>query len=271
MKILYTIKNILLSLFKRKGITDDITNITNINSSIDSSRDILINISDYLKNETNISQPMYNDITILLDSGHARTTPGKRSPYSATGVLPELPFYEYEFNRELQSIIASKLKSLGIRVEIITPEVDYDVSLTERANRVNRIISNNPTNHHLFISVHSNACGNGSKWMSGRGFEVWTTKGRTNSDKFADCVYDAADYILKPKGILIRTDLADGDRDKESNFTVIYMAKCPSILTENLFYDNIEDCKFLSSNEGKNLLADVHVQGIVKYIEKYLK
>jgi N-acetylmuramoyl-L-alanine amidase len=45
----------------------------------------------------------------------------------------------------------------------------------------------------------------------------------------------------------------------------------PAALTENFFYTNIDDCLFMLSDEGMDAIADVHVQGIKMYCEKYLK
>ena len=67
----------------------------------------------------------------------------------------------------------------------------------------------------------------------------------------------------------MRTDLIDGDMDKEKNFTVIYKANCPAVLTENLFMDNKEECEYLLSEEGKQAIVNLHVDGILKYMEKY--
>jgi hypothetical protein len=38
-----------------------------------------------------------------------------------------------------------------------------------------------------------------------------------------------------------------------------------------MFQDNIEDVKFMLSDEGKAAIADIHIRGIIKYAEKYLK
>ena len=89
-------------------------------------------------------------------------------------------------------------------------------------------------------------------------------------DKLAECLYDAAVKNL-PKGTKIRTDMTDGDRDKESNFTVIYRTKCPACLTENLFQDNREDVAYLLSPEGKEAIISLHVEGIKAYVTKYGK
>ena len=63
----------------------------------------------------------------------------------------------------------------------------------------------------------------------------------------------------------IRMDKSDGDMDKEKDFTIIYKTKCPAVLTENLFMDNKEDCEFLLSEEGKESIVNIHVDGIMNY------
>ena len=42
--------------------------------------------------------------------------------------------------------------------------------------------------------------------------------------------------------------------------------KCPAVLTENMFMDNKQDKEFLLSKEGREKIIDLHVQGIIKYI-----
>lgn len=56
----------------------------------------------------------------------------------------------------------------------------------------------------------------------------------------------------------------------EENFTVIKGTTMPSVLTENMFYSNIDDTKFLLSDEGQKAICGIHVKGIINYIKKYL-
>jgi N-acetylmuramoyl-L-alanine amidase len=65
--------------------------------------------------------------------------------------------------------------------------------------------------------------------------------------------------------------MTDGDRDKESNFTILYRSKCPACLTENLFQDNREDVDFLLSERGRAAIVRLHVEGIKAYVAKYGK
>jgi N-acetylmuramoyl-L-alanine amidase len=96
------------------------------------------------------------------------------------------------------------------------------------------------------LSVHVNAAGNGD-WYNATGWSAWTTKGQNNSDKLADCLYEAAEEILKPLGKKLRYDMTDGDKDFESNFYVIKRVNCVACLTENFFMDNMNDVDWLLS------------------------
>ena len=198
---------------------------------------------------------------ILVDNGHGVTTKGKRSP---DGEL-----LEYKYTREIASEVVKRLRAEGYDAVQLVPE-DADISLGERVNRINSWCDRLGTKNVFMVSIHNNAAGAG-QWMTARGWEAWTSKGQTQGDKLADCLYDAAEKVLKPllPGVKIRTDMADGDRDKESNFTILYRSKCAACLTENMFMDNREDVDWLLSTCGRDAIARLHVDGIKAYVAKY--
>jgi hypothetical protein len=107
----------------------------------------------------------------------------------------------------------------------------------------------------IMISVHGNAMGNGD-WMQGRGWEVYTTRKKTNSDKLAKCFLEVFEDIFPDQTLR---------GHKEADFTVIYKTNCPCVLTENFFFDNKEDCQLMMSMEGKIRIAKLHVEAIKKY------
>ena len=82
----------------------------------------------------------------------------------------------------------------------------------------------------------------------------------------AEELYKTTSYNIP--GVKLRKDFVDGDSDKENNFTVIYKSKCPAVLTENLFMDNEEECRYLLSKEGKKAIIDLHVDGIINFLHK---
>lgn len=188
---------------------------------------------------------------VLIDNGHGSNTPGKRSP---DGRLRE-----YAYTREIASRLEMELRKNGIDAERIVKE-EIDVPLAERCSRANEYKASEA----ILVSIHCNAAGNGSDWMSARGWEAWTSVGKTKADKLATCLYEDAEHCLP--GMKIRKDMTDGDPDKESGFYILKHTKCPAVLTENLFQDNREDVEFLLSEEGKRAIISLHVWGIMKYL-----
>lgn len=98
--------------------------------------------------------------------------------------------------------------------------------------------------------------------MNVRGWEAWTSVGKTKADKLATCLYDAAGRA----GLKLRKDESDGDPDKEGHLYILKNTKCPAVLTENLFQDNKEDVDYLLSEEGKKAIVELHVDGICEYL-----
>ena len=228
-------------------------------------------------------EPRFANLIVCLDPGHAVSTPGKRSPYSACKVEPALDFYEYKFNREIVDMLAKKLSEQGIEVFITTDknrDGDIDVSLTTRATRAWNAIKASGKKG-IFVSVHANANGKGSAWDKAKGWSTYTTKGQNISDQLADYFYDEAEKIFDGKKLKIRTDKSDNDRDWEENFTVIFKMEqfstkngkptVPSVLTENFFYSNVDDCKYLCSNKGKENIVKLHFQAILGFVENVFK
>ena len=188
---------------------------------------------------------------VLIDNGHGANTPGKRSP---DGRLRE-----YAYAREIAERLEAELRKLGIEAERIVHE-ELDVPLSERVRRVNEYKSSEA----LLVSIHVNAAGMGDEWKQARGWECWTSPGRTKADKLATCLYEAARQL----GIPTREDNSDGDPDKEGHLYILQHTRCPAVLTENLFQDNREDVEWLLSAAGKASIVELHVRGITSYLMK---
>lgn len=192
---------------------------------------------------------------ILIDPGHGIDTPGKRSP--------DGKFLEYLWNRQIADLLLDRFMIMGIDASLVVTETN-DISLATRVQRVNRICSKVGASNVILLSIHSNAAGDGSKWMSAQGWSCYTSKGETKSDVIAECLYDSFETEFAEKKI--RKDMSDGDRDWEENFYVLAKSKCPAVLLENFFYDNRDECAWLLKDETKERIADAIVKGIVKYI-----
>lgn len=228
--------------------------------------------------------------TVILDNGHGSNTAGKHSPVidfldvnkkENTSIIDKC-FREWKFARRVVKAAIPKLKKLGYNVIELVPE-EKDISLSSRVVRINNYCKKYGSGNCVMVSTHANAAGGSGKWLSARGWSIWTTRGQNNSDKLATCIYDAAAELIGKDEVYIsgfkdekiqkpiRVDYKDGDPDYESNFYIIKGANCPATLVENMFQDNKEDVKYLESEHGFNIIVDVLVKGIENYAKKYNK
>ena len=192
---------------------------------------------------------------ILIDNGHGRETAGKRSP---DGRL-----LEWSYNREIARRVVAALSSLGLDAELLVPE-DEDISLYERCRRVNRLCLQLGKRNVCLVSIHVNAAGHGDKWYNAEGWCCYTTPGQTAGDALANHLCQAA--LQNLPGHRMRFDYTDGDADQEAVFYILRHTACASCLTENGFMDCVRSCDFLLSDEGKQAIVDLHVQGINEYV-----
>ena len=188
----------------------------------------------------------------LLDNGHGKETPGKRSPVWPDGSQ----LFEWSFNRDMVSRIKEKAIRSGLLIVELVPETE-DVSLEERVRRANKW--HDATNgRSVLISIHANAGG-------GTGFEVYTSLGTTKADRIATIIFNSIKAAFP--GMKMRSDDSDGDPDKEAGFYILKNTRCPATLVENLFMDNYADCRFLFQEDFKNRLADAYVEAMRKIDE----
>lgn len=191
-------------------------------------------------------------LVIILDCAHGADVKGKCSPDGT--------HREYKWSRLICGKLRDKLESLGYRVEY-TNKTENEIGLSQRKNIANNIKINSDQVKFL-ISLHNNAAGNGSNWTNATGFEIFTSKGQTLSDKFAQVIMSNLQKDFpESNGFKHRVDLTDGDLDKEENFTVL-MGNYYGILLEWLFQDNKEDVKLLNDEIINNKLIDSLVKSI---------
>lgn len=194
---------------------------------------------------------------IILDNGHGIDTPGKRSPLWSNGTQ----LFEWKFNRLIVDRICKALVKRGLKVEKLVPEI-FDVPLSVRVARANKIFKRESSS--FGVSIHGNAFT--GKPGKANGWEIWTAKGETESDKLAECIYEKSVAQLPFK---MRHDRTDGDHDKEKNYYILYKTSGTFVLSENGFMDNEADCQFMQTNSGLDAIARAHVEGILEFIKKY--
>lgn len=199
-------------------------------------------------------------MVIIIDCGHSEQTVGKFSPIREDGTR----FYEYENNRIIGRLLSMELDKLNIPyVYTIHPDDRNDKSLENRVGIANSIAYKEGKDNVLFLSLHSDAYGMGDKWYDDIvGFSIFTSKGTTKSDKYAE-VFEKnyREGLLK--------DYPDtkvrGEYDKD--FYVVAKTVCPAILLENGFYTSHKDLEIIDSDEGRKKIVDI----IVKSIQEIIK
>lgn len=191
---------------------------------------------------------------ILIDNGHGVDTAGKRSP---DGRLRE-----YAYAREIALRLEKALKARGYDAERIVTE-ESDIPLSERVKRANRIYADTGKKA-ILVSIHCNAAGADGKWHDARGWGAYISQNASkNSKALACCLIDAAGE----KGLKVRRYSPDEPYWTQS-LAICRDTNCPAVLTENLFQDNKADVDYLLSEEGKEAITALHVNGIIKYIEQ---
>lgn len=208
---------------------------------------------------------MRSDFCVYLDAGHGSldkagkyvTAPNKQFEHSQGSFHIDKWFYEGVWNRVLTNRVASKLDQLGISNVIVSHEY-VDISLQYRVGRANWLYKNYKKG--IFISNHANA----SSSHRASGFEVYTTPGKTKSDKIAEMHWGNVKKLLGSR-IKMRSDTSDGDHDKEARFFVIKKTKMPAILVEHLFFDNFEDAQLLMNDEIVERFAEAQLRTVLGY------
>ena len=190
---------------------------------------------------------------LILDSGHAKNTKGKKAPDNS--------FYEWSFNNDMQYKIKKRAEDHGIHVFLSnpTPNTTSDIGLSERATKMNNYWTSKGKPKSIMISLHANAYGD--DFNAARGSECYVANNASNTSKnFAKILNDNVVAAMK------KIDSGAKDRGvKTNNFTVIYKSSMPCCLMEYAFYSNKEDLKILKNN--KDELVEATIKAICSYFD----
>ena len=199
-----------------------------------------------------------DNLVIVLDPGHRRDTPGKRSN----------GFLEWEFNDEVVKKTYKLLKDNGYNVEITLDSIIHpfdettlygkNKNLDFRATSTNYLKTND--NHVIFISVHANAHSDPNV----RGYEIFTAYGEQdrNSELLATCMLSKAIQYLG-----VGTKIPNRG-SKDADFYVLKNTITPAILIEHDFFTNKEAREEMSTEEYKYKASIAIMEGIKLYVDK---
>ncbi len=191
---------------------------------------------------------------VVLDPGHGIETPGKCSPDGT--------YREHEFNLNMAQRIKKHLERHGVEVTLTRndehePVIHDDPATMEKLSLAYRVKVSNDIHPDLFVSIHSNASGNGD-WMKARGYSIYTssagdTKGRNIAAK-------AILARVAEAGITINCGLL------HNRFYVLKNTNDPAVLIEHLFHDNKEDLALLKDPAYREKMAVADAKGILDYL-----
>ena len=227
---------------------------------------------------------------VLLDAGHGCDTAGKRSPIWADG----RQLLEWELNRDLARRTQALLSATDADVRLLVPE-DDDIPLRVRLQRATTLCNEHRARGGIFalrllVSIHANASTDGSLQCKAplatpchdcnepcdlrhtpRGWECFANGGRASSRQLGELFLAFALRML-PQDIPVRASQGDLRKHPEGHvkseqFYMLKQPPCVTLLTENLFMDNPKDCALLLSDNGRELLAQLHATAISEYLE----
>lgn len=179
---------------------------------------------------------------IVIDAGHGGHDSGALGPTFLK---------ESNVTLDLALRLRHLAESAGIEV-LMTRSDDQFVSLDERSRMANAWDEVD-----LFVSIHCNAASN----PDATGYEVFTTKGVTASDRIATAIFNAIKGAFpRERG---RADWQDGDPDREENFSVLRNTVCPVVLVETGFISHSMGEAMMRSPEWRTKMAEAILSGIV--------
>lgn len=219
---------------------------------------VVVDLTDKEYDGDTIAPTKLQRIMWCLDNGHGSKTAGKRSPKFEDG----RQLLEWEWNRKIVRGICKALDELGIKYFNVVPEDDTDNFLEGRVDRANNYVTDLPK---IFVSVHGNAgpAKDSKSWClpSINGIETWYYHGSSQGRKVAS--------IFQKKLIEKTGRKSRGLKSKEKGqFYVLRKTRFTSVLTENGFYNNKNECEWMLSEQAQQQIIDAHVEGIL-HIEEH--
>ena len=202
-----------------------------------------------------------SQFTWLLDPGHGGIidgvyqTAGKRSPQFPDGSV----LYEGEFNRDVVGRIIKLCQDNDIDC-INLVDTQEDLPLRHRVAKANMFHKENRNS--VYISVHSNAFGNGKEFNRAKGvctFHHYRSKsGRTLAESLQLWLGDLTSF--QDRGVR--------SNDGWANFYVLRKTHMPAVLSENGFMTNFDDAIALTDPDVRQAIANAHF-AMIQEIEEH--
>jgi N-acetylmuramoyl-L-alanine amidase len=180
---------------------------------------------------------------IVIDPGH-----GGKDRGAVNGLI-----HEADFALGISNYLMMEFHQSGIRC-LMTRMADVFVSLHDRVKLINSL------NPDLVLSIHCNSY----YTPTPNGFELFTSRGLTQSDFIATSILQSIKKYLPERKI--RTDYSDGDGDKEAGFLVLKETKCPAVLLEVGFISNSADVLWMTNTSNILTFVKAVREGVMNYL-----
>ena len=205
---------------------------------------------------------------VYIDPGHGGmvngkyVTPGKRSPKFEDGTQ----LFEGVHNRVIAALLHKRLSDFSSN-ELLAVNVapgELDTPLSERVQKANDSWLNMGRPPAIYVSIHSDAAGDGINWHQASGMSVYTSIGQTKSDIFASLLIDSLKEEFEDE-VRWREDNTDGDSDKEENFYVLRKTLMPAVLGEFGFHTNKEETAKMFTEEWNKTIVSSIMKSILAF------
>jgi N-acetylmuramoyl-L-alanine amidase len=178
---------------------------------------------------------------IILDAGHGKHTPGKRSPDGMR---------EFYFN----GVVAKYMREELLNYEGVAVKFSHDPSGESDVPRMERCDIANDWDADVFFSIHANAF-RGVMGNHG-GIETWVDSSRP--DEATKLAKEVNDALVSVSGL-------DDRGVKFNNLDVVHFTKMTAVLVEHGFMDSGTDLPKLKSDEYRRLVAKTNVNSLATF------
>ena len=207
-------------------------------------------------------------ITILIDNAYGLDTKGRMSPFIEN--LEGIPlnflngnrFCEWVFNRELAKSILVELQHQGFTTRLVVNE-RVDINLASRVKRINNICSQYGAKNVVLLSIGCGLDLNKDNWSDKKGWSFYVTDKRFENDLLGSCMMSHAIKYLGDSNV-VKNNPYDMQECDHKGF-LLKKVLCPSVATQNFFYTNESNLRYMVSEEGYQNLIKVHVDAVVDY------
>lgn len=182
------------------------------------------------------------DKMICLDPGHGPGCPNGS---------PDGRYLEHEFAYDMAVRVKSRLEDQGIRV-VLTRDADGYPTLSQRCQ------TSNAAQADVFVSLHSNAAGNGG-WYSAAGLEMYTSAGPESAPR--NMLARRLEDCFRATGAALRTVPV-----RHRDYAVLVGTNAPAVLIEYGFHTSREEVELLLDRTYREKLAEATAKGICAFL-----